>query len=320
MVPITRFDGTNPSDRTNLKVYGSAVWTHWLKARFGPDVVRNAWQGSVQAKSFAPAAYGAAITRAGGKGFSNEFGRFSAATAEWEAQNSGFPEGASYPDVARIGSLSVDGPGGTARLDHTAYVLVDVTGLSATKLKLSAFAPKRTAGAIALVGRAGPAVGGTQVTKLRQLPRGGSGSVTLDNPAQFARVTAVLVNADIRNSGFDQQTGDWKFTRDGQAFDVFATTDFKAPRMSRVSSSGRRVKVTFSEPVMGVSRSTLRLIGPNGRSLSASVSAKAGSRTARLTSRSALAPGVRYRLRAGARLTDVALNTVHPSARAFTAR
>jgi hypothetical protein len=90
--------------------------------------------------------------------------------------------------------------------------------------------------------------------------------------------------------------------------------------MSRASSKGRRVTVTFNEPVMGVSRSTLRLIGPNGRALSASVRFTAGKRTARLTAGSALAPGAHYRLRAGARVTDVALNVVRPRERTFTAR
>jgi hypothetical protein len=318
--PITQFNGTNPSDRRNLKVYGSAVWTHWLKSRFGPDVVRSAWEGSVQAKSFAPDAYGAAIKRAGGKDFSDEFGRFSAATAEWQAQNSGFPEGASYPDVARIGSLAVDGAGGTARLDHTAYGLINLTGVSASKLKLSAFTPRGTAGAIALVGRTGPAVGGTQVTALRELPRGGSGSVTLDNPAQYARVTAVLVNADVKNTGFDRQTGDWKFTKNAQAFSVFATTDFAPPKIARVAASGRRVTVTFSEPVVGVTRRTLQLIGPDGRAISARVSFRTGARTARITAGGALAAGARYRVRASAAVTDVALNSLSPRLRAFAAR
>ncbi|MEA2444718.1 MAG: hypothetical protein QOJ12_2010 [Thermoleophilales bacterium] len=318
--PLTQFNGTNPSDRRNLKVYGSAVWTHWISSRFGPDVVRNSWDGSVQAKSFAPNAFGDAIKRAGGKGFSDEFGRFSAATAEWQAQNSGFPEGGSYPDVARIGSLSVDGVGGTARLDHTAYGLINLTGAGTKKLKLSVFTPKGTAGAIALVGRTGPPVGGTQVTALRELPSGGAGSVTLDNPAQFARVTAVLVNADIKNSGFDRTTGDWKFTKNAQAFSVFATTDFKAPKIKSVSANGKRVTVTFSEPVVGVTKSTLRLIGPNGRAVSASVSFKTGARTAKLTATRALAAGGHYRVRATTAVTDVALNKLSPLLRAFAAR
>jgi hypothetical protein len=319
-VPITQFNGTDPNDRRNVKVYGSAVWNHWLKSRFGPDVVRTAWEGSVRAKSFAPAAFGTAIERAGGRGFSDEFGRFAAATAEWQAQNSGFPEGSSYPDVTRIGSLPVDGPGGTAQLDHTAYALVDVTGTSASKLKLSAFTRRGTAGAIALVGRTGPPIGGTQVTKLRQLPRGGPGSVSLDNPAQYQRVTAVLINADVTNRGFDQQIGDWRFTKDGQPYSAFATTDFTAPRMARVSGRGRRVTIRFSEPVIGVSRRTLRLIGPNGRPLGARVSFREGARTARLSASRALVPGARYRLRASRVVTDIPLNPLRPSTRAFRAR
>jgi hypothetical protein len=45
---------------------------------------------------------------------------------------------------------------------------------------------------------------------------GGTAAVSLDNPAQFGRITAVVVNADASRAGFDSQAGDWTFTKDAQ--------------------------------------------------------------------------------------------------------
>jgi len=55
--PLTTFNGTDPNDRRNVKVYGTAVWNKWLDARYGPDVIRNAWEVSLQTdpRSFAVA-------------------------------------------------------------------------------------------------------------------------------------------------------------------------------------------------------------------------------------------------------------------------
>ena len=41
--------------------------------------------------------------------------------------------------------------------------------------------------------------------RLKFLDRGGSTSVSLDNPRRFERITAVLVNADARVRGFAQR-------------------------------------------------------------------------------------------------------------------
>src|SRR3954471_15164285 len=71
--PITSFDGNDPNDRTNVKVYGTAVWNKWLDERYGADVVRDAGDASVKAGSFGPGAYEAAIRRHGGVGFGAEF-------------------------------------------------------------------------------------------------------------------------------------------------------------------------------------------------------------------------------------------------------
>ncbi|HWH44217.1 MAG TPA: MXAN_6640 family putative metalloprotease, partial [Thermoleophilaceae bacterium] len=42
-IPLTRFNASNGADPGNIKVYGSAVWNHWLAARFGPQAVRSTW-------------------------------------------------------------------------------------------------------------------------------------------------------------------------------------------------------------------------------------------------------------------------------------
>ena len=133
------------------------MWNKWLDARYGPNVVRNAWNGSLQTKppSFAVAAYNRSIRMSGGAGFGDEFDRFAAATAEWQAANSGFPEGSLYPDVVRAsGQLGVNGGGGTVRLNHTTYALVNVPSTSVRRIKLGMTAPPGVDAAVALIGRA----------------------------------------------------------------------------------------------------------------------------------------------------------------------
>src|SRR3954468_13278461 len=98
-LPLTTFS-TDPQDRDNVKVYGSAVWNKWLEARYDPTVVRRAWEVSLATDpaSFAVGAYDRAVKDKGGVDFAGEFSQFAAATAEWQAQNSGFPEGSHYLD------------------------------------------------------------------------------------------------------------------------------------------------------------------------------------------------------------------------------
>ncbi len=97
--PITDRDAAQ-----GLKIYGSGVWNHWLSGPgggFGLGAIRGAWEvsDSVDPADFAPGAYDRAIRDAGGRGFSREFFRFAAATAEWRAGFGGFPDAALYPDV-----------------------------------------------------------------------------------------------------------------------------------------------------------------------------------------------------------------------------
>ena len=107
--PITKF-----SAGAGLRVYGSAVWNHWLDVGrgYGPGVVLDSWQKSRESnpKDFGIGAYDLGIKESGGRGFAKEFGRFTAATAEWRAPKFSFPDREEYPDVKRKGELRRGGP------------------------------------------------------------------------------------------------------------------------------------------------------------------------------------------------------------------
>ena len=94
------------------RIYGVAVWNHWLESGYGPDVIRRAWEVSDRTKprDFAIEAYARAIFDLGGHGFSREFTRFAAATAEWRTGHGGFPDASRYPDMRRKGSLEPRDP------------------------------------------------------------------------------------------------------------------------------------------------------------------------------------------------------------------
>ena len=327
--PLTTFNGTNPNDRDNVKVYGTTVWNKWLDARYGPDVIRRAWESSLLTKppSFAIAAYDRAIRQSdGGVSFPVEFDRFAAATAEWQAANSGFPEGSLYPDVTRAGAFSVNGRAASVRLNHATYALVGVHPNSTGRVKLGMSMPAGTHGALALVGRVGGATGGESTVALKVLPSGGVGSVTIDNPSRFSRLTAVLINSDAKPIGGSAVTGDWLYAHDDQPYYARVSTDFKAPRVLRTSpangttgvSARPRIKVEFSEPVVGVSSKSLKLIASNGRAVKAKLSFKSGSKTATLTPSGNLGRGRRYRIRVSRAVTDTSVNPLaHAAVSAF---
>jgi hypothetical protein len=151
---------------------------------------------------------------------------------------------------------------------------------------------------------------------LRALPHGGAGNVTLANPAGYSRVTAVVVNSDIGQTGFDSGAGDWKWTGDGKPFEAAVSTDFTAPRVVRTSPHGlSRVTVVFSERMTGVDSSSLRLIAPGGHAVPARVLFRNGSRTATIVPRRPLRPASTYQIRFGPQITDLALNPLRPPAR-----
>ncbi len=215
--PIT---ATFPPDVTkSLRIYGTAVWNHWLDGGgggYGLDAIRRAWEVSdiTNPTDFALSAYDRTIERDGGKGFSREFVAFAAATAEWRSGFGRFPDRASYPDVSRKGSLAKDGRQ-RFKLDHTAYRLLTVRPRGG-KLKLRVHVDRGVRAGLALVARDGDALSGKVTWRLRFLDKGGRDSVTLAKPRRFERITAVLVNADDRVNGF--AGGDWVYSRDRVRF------------------------------------------------------------------------------------------------------
>jgi hypothetical protein len=326
--PITRFDGTDPNDRSNVKVYGSSVWNKWLDARYGQEVVRGAWEASTSTRpaSFAPAAYNVSLRAHGGQSFYDGFSRFSAATAEWQAQNSGFPEGGAYPDVRRVGTLAPNSAGGLVRLAHTTFAMINVAPTAAPRIKLVVTAPPRVESAIALVGRTGPASGGVQTTQLVELPRGGRSAVTLDAPGAFTRLTAVVVNADSSERGYSPSAGDWLFTKDNEPYVVRVTTDFTSPRLRRrAPRAGARnvsvrpaISIAFTKPVYGVSGHSIRLIGPGGRAVRVRIRFRAGSRAVTLLPVGRLRRGGRYRVEVRSTITDANLNPLAAATWSFS--
>ena len=179
------------------KIYGEAVWNHWLSARYGVDVVRDAWADSLAVKPphLATAAYERAIENVGGGSFSREFASFANATAEWNL-NPSFPDAALYPDMKR--RLKIGAKGTPIFLDNTSYALADVPTGGSAPIKLVVKAKKGTRSSIALIGRSGAIDTGTVVEATKYLGKGGRATVVLNEPGTFDRITAVVANVDGR--------------------------------------------------------------------------------------------------------------------------
>ena len=212
---------TDPAAAGMLRIYGAAVWNHWLDSGgggYGVEVIRSAWERSDRAKPAdnAIAAYDLAIRKAGGRGFSREFAEFAAATAEWRTGFGGFVDSDRYADVARKGSLA-SGQRRRASLDHAAYRLVDVKTRSGASIRLSVEVERGVRSGIALVARRSGKGGATVTAKRKYLGDGGRAKVTLMSPGAYDRITAVLVNADGRVSGFHPAHG-WVYGRDDASF------------------------------------------------------------------------------------------------------
>jgi hypothetical protein len=192
-----------PMTGNSIKIYAEAVWNHWLTARYGPAVVRDAWQASskgVKPPHLATAAYTKSIKKHGGDSFSADFGDFAAATAEWRSSPL-FPDSQVYPDVRRHGTAGAKAK--KVVLDNTSFRLAEVTDRGADPITLTVKGPRKVSSSISLVGRTGPADSGAVTVVTKHLPKGGKGTVTLANPAAFDRITAVIVNAD----GFSKRFG-----------------------------------------------------------------------------------------------------------------
>jgi len=210
-----------PQDKKALRIYGAATWNHWLDTGgggYGAETIRRAWEVSdaTEPADFALAAYDKAISSAGDRGFGREWAAFTAATAEWRTGFAGLPDADRYPDVKRKGSLG-DGKSTGLKLDHTAYSLFDL-GRAGGDLKVTVTVDKGVRAAVAIVGRDGDAVSGAVTQKLKYLRSGGRRTVTLSEADRYERLTAVVVNADMRVSGFE--AGDWVYSRDNARFHI----------------------------------------------------------------------------------------------------
>jgi hypothetical protein len=325
-IPLTQ--ANDASGEGNLKIYGDAVWNRWIDMHFGQDIVRRAWELSRQTnpKDFAAGAYDAAL-REQGSSFVQAFSQFAIETSEWRASNGFFEEGNTYPDMQRVttgskGDLLTLKPGNgkaiTGTIDHTTYALVNVDPGTAQQLDLVGGLSAGTAGAIALVGRTGSDTDGTAEVQTVALPKGGRGTVTLADPGRFQRITAVVVNSDIRQSGFSSAADDWTYSKDGSAI-TLVLNDHTAPTVKSTSPKGNtrgvartaKVKVTFSEFVTGISSKTVTLES-GSKSVRARVStatSRGGRTTVTLAPSKPLAARARYTVRLGD-LTDAAGNAL----------
>jgi Family of unknown function (DUF6055) len=218
---VRRYD--TPLTANSIKEYGSAVWAKWLVHRYGRSIVRRAWTRAVHTKpgGFSVSAYNSAIEAAGGSNFSHDFTRFAADLPEWRT-DSVFPEGSLYPDVSREGSLPTSGRWLERRLNHTTFQLLRVHARGGRAVVVRAVAPHGTSAGLALVGRVGSERHGRVVKVVRFRGHGGPMTVRLSRPGRFARITAVLINADARASGFSARRLDWTYLTDSVPFRVAA--------------------------------------------------------------------------------------------------
>jgi hypothetical protein len=210
-----------PLTANSIKEYGSAVWNQWLARRYGPEIIRKAWAGAIDAKpgGFSVGSYGRALRSSGPSDFSHDFARFAAALAEWRT-NQGFRESRLYPDPPRQGRLSLGGARLTRLLNHTTFQLLRVRPRRGRAVVVHLTAPRGTAAGVALVGRTGSERHGRPSVRLAYKPGGGSLAVRLRRPGRFKRITAVIVNADARAGAFNVGNLDWNYLTDGLPFEV----------------------------------------------------------------------------------------------------
>lgn len=218
---VKRYD--TPLTANSIKEYGSAVWNKWLVRRYGRTILRSAWARAVHTKpgGFSVAAYDSAIRAAGHSDFNRDFTRFAGDLPEWRT-DSAFPEGNLYPDVARQGTVPLDGRVLRRRLNHTTFQLLRVHAGSGRAVVLHVIAPRGIDAGAALVGRMGSERHGRVVSVRRFRRHGGRMVVRLARPGRFSRITAVLSNADTAASGFSARRLDWAYLTDRAPFRVSA--------------------------------------------------------------------------------------------------
>lgn len=210
-----------PLTTNSIKEYGSAVWNQWLSRRYGPEIVRKAWAGAIDAwpAGFSVASYERALRSSGPSDLGRDFTRFAAAVAEWRTGKF-FHESELFPDAPRQGHLPLDGGSLTRMLNHTTFQLLRVRASGGRAVAVRLRAPSGTAAGLALVGRLGSERGGRPLVRVAYSDGGGSLAVRLSRPGRFGRLTAVVVNADARATGFSSRRLDWNYLTDGLPFEV----------------------------------------------------------------------------------------------------
>jgi len=210
-----------PLTANSIKEYGTAVWNQWLARRYGPAIVRKAWAGAIDAKpgGFSISSYERAIRSDGPSDFGRDFSRFAAAVAEWRTGKR-FRESRLYPDPPRQGRLPLNGVPLTRLLNHTTFQMLRVRASRGRAVVVHLAAPRGTAAAVALVGRRGSERHGHPLVRVTYKRTGGQLTVRLPRPGRFNRITAVVVNADARASGFSIGNLDWNYLTDGLPFAV----------------------------------------------------------------------------------------------------
>ncbi len=220
---VRQFD--TPLTANTIKEYGSAVWNDWLTNRYGPDFVRQAWARAIDSKpgGFAVNVYEAAIKADGNSDFGHDFTNFAAAVAEWRTGEN-FTESRSYPDMPRRGLLDLGGAPLNRSLNHTTFQLIEVPNGNGRRVTVEVDAPAGVASGLALVGRVGGERQGTTKSDVDYSRRGGKLLVELDDPGNFKRLTAVVVNAETRSDSFNGRKLDWNYLAEGAQYEISART------------------------------------------------------------------------------------------------
>jgi hypothetical protein len=210
---------STPLTQSSIKEYGSAVWNEWLAHHYGRSMIGKVWAGAAGTSptGFAIAAYERAIRAAGPSTFGRDFTRFAAAVAEWRT-GEGFRESYLYPDMPRQGTLVLGGAPATRRLRHTTFSLIRVHAHAGSAVELHLQAPEGVAAGLALTGRIGSERHGHVIKSVDYSEAGGELTVTLPDPGRFQRITAVVVDADTRISGFDTEEEEWDYRGGAEPF------------------------------------------------------------------------------------------------------
>ncbi len=212
-----------PLTANSIREYGDTVWNEWLVRRYGRNILRNAWSRAAHTRpgGFSVASYDSAIRAAGNSDFSRDFARFARDVAEWHTDGR-FREGRRYPDVPRQGSLPEDGRALERSLNHATFQLLRVRPTGGRAIVAHAEAPRGVAAGLALVGRLKGARSGHVVSRLRFRQHGGRLTARIGHPDRFARITAVVIDADTKAEGFSARRRDWNYLTETAPFRVRA--------------------------------------------------------------------------------------------------